>query len=329
LNTFVPDFAHDAVVDVREAPIAVPPLPKPHLKQTFMDMHVIAQSGVHYVIEMQAHRHIYFDERALFYGASTFTQQLTEEECEDPMWYRNLKPTIAIQVLGYDSNRATGIKDKVSDTLLERVKNNPLPEGHFMKHYMMTDTHSGQKIKHLQMIQIELPRARQNIFPPRKDFNLMDWWLSVFKFAPLYTHEAIQEFEKQGIVMPLVIAQALERLYFPKWNPKEIHEYKWDTIQKENYAVEFASERSEGFAEGIEKGIEKGRKLERKEKNAALKKAKQEKEAALKKAQQEKEAALQEKERGIAKMLLLQGIDIETIAKATTLSIEEIEKLRS
>jgi predicted transposase YdaD len=38
---------------------------------------------------------------------------------------------------------------------------------------------------------------------------------------------------------------------------------------------------------------------------------------------------LQEKERGIAKMLLLQGIDIETIAKATTLSIEEIEKLRS
>ena len=49
----------------------------------------------------------------------------------------------------------------------------------------------------------------------------------------------------------------------------------------------------------------------------------------LKKAQQEKEAALQEKERGIAKMLLLQGIDIETIAKATTLSIEEIEKLRS
>lgn len=32
LNTFVPAFAHDAVKDVREASIAVPPLPKPHIK---------------------------------------------------------------------------------------------------------------------------------------------------------------------------------------------------------------------------------------------------------------------------------------------------------
>ena len=33
LNTFVPDFAHDAVVDVREAPTAVPPLPNPILNK--------------------------------------------------------------------------------------------------------------------------------------------------------------------------------------------------------------------------------------------------------------------------------------------------------
>jgi len=316
LNTFVPDFAHDAVVDVREASTAVPPLPKPHLKQTFMDMHVISQSGCHYVIEMQAHRHINFDERALFYAASAYSQQLPEAEFQDPMWYRNLNPTIAIQVLGYDSNRALGIKDKISDSLVERAKNNPLPEDHFMKHYMMTDKHSGQEIKHLQMIQIELPRARQNIFPPRKDFSLTDWWLSVFKFAPQYTQEAIQEFEKQDIVIPPVIAQALERLYFPKWNPEEIHEYKTDTIEKEKYAVEFASERAEGIAEGIEKG----RKLERKEKNAALKKAKEEKEAAVKKAQQERDIK-------IAKNMLSKGIDRKTIASVTELSLEEISKL--
>ncbi len=316
LNTFVPDFAHDAVVDVKEAPTAVPPLPKPHLKQTFMDMHVISQSGCHYVIEMQAHRHINFDERVLFYAASTFSQQLPEKEFQDPMWYRSLKPTIAIQVLGYDSNRATGIKDKIPDSFVERAKNNPLPENHFMKHYMMTDKHSGQEIKHLQMIQIELPRARQNIFPPQKDFSLTDWWLSIFKFAPFYTQEAIQEFEKQGIVIPSVIAQALERLYFPKWNPEEIHEYKWDTIQRENYAVEFASERSEGF----EEGKKEAQKEARKEKNAALKKAKQEKEAAVKKAQQLEKI-------GIAKNMLEKGMDLEIISSLTGLSVDEISKL--
>ncbi len=254
LNTFVPDFAHDPVKEVREDSIAIPKLPKDGLKQTFMDMHVVSQSGAHYVIEMQAHRHINFDERALYYTASVYSQQIAEKEFQDPMWYRNLKPTIAIQVLGYDTNRVHGMKDKVPDNLIERVKNNPLPENQFMKHYLMTDRHSGQEIRHLQMIQIELPRARKNVFPPNKNFGVMDWWLSIFKFAPLYTQGTVAALKEQGIIMPAVIEQALERLYFPKWNPKEIHEYKTDTIEKEKYATEFASERAEGKAEGKVEG---------------------------------------------------------------------------
>jgi hypothetical protein len=255
LNTFVPDFFHDPVKDVREASVAVPPLPREKLKQTFMDMHVTSQSGCHYVIEMQAHRHINFDERVLYYAASTYSRQLPEKEFENLTWYEKLKPTIAIQILGYDTNRVLGIKDEnISDSLLERARDNPLPEGQFMKHYLLTDRHSGQTIKHLQMIQIELPRARENLFPPQKDFNITDWWLSVFKFAPRYTHKLIEDLEKKGIVMPTVIAQALERLYFPKWNPQEILEYKSDTVEREKYIIEFASERAEGREEGREEG---------------------------------------------------------------------------
>lgn len=41
----------------------------------------------------------------------------------------------------------------------------------------------------MQMIQIELPRAKHNTFPPRNDFSLTDWWLSILKFAPQYTQE--------------------------------------------------------------------------------------------------------------------------------------------
>ncbi|MGV8948904.1 MAG: Rpn family recombination-promoting nuclease/putative transposase [Candidatus Paracaedibacter sp.] len=293
LNTFVPAFAHDAVKDVREASIAVPALPKPKLKQTFMDMHVISQSGCHYVIEMQAHRHINLDERALYYTASALSQQLSEQELQDPMWYRNLKPTIGIQVLGYDSNRVIGLKDSIPDNLLEQAKAHPLPDGQYMKHYIMTDRNSGQEIKHLQMIQIELPRARANVFPPKKDFSLTDWWLSVFKYAPLYTKEAIQEFEAQSIVMPLVISQALERLYFPKWNPREISEYKTDTIEKEKYVIEFASEREEGREEGREEERQKH----------------------------------EEEKRTIARKMLAKGMSIEEMSEMTGLSAEEIQEL--
>lgn len=128
-----------------------------------------------------------------------------------------------------------------------------------MKHYVMTDKHSGQEIGHMQMIQIELPRARKNSFPPQKDFSLTDWWLSIFKFAPQYTQETVMALKEQGVIMPPVIAQALERLYFPKWNPTEIHEYKSDTIEKEKYATEFASERAEGKAEGKVEGKAEGK----------------------------------------------------------------------
>ena len=159
----------------------------------------------------------------------------------------------------------------------------------------MTDTYSGQQIKHLQMIQIELPRARHNVFPPKKDFTLTDWWLSIFKYAPSYTNQAIQDLAKEGIVMPPVIAQALERLYFPKWNPQTIHEYKTDTIEKEKYAVEFASEREEGRQEGRE---------------------------------EERQKHLEEKQ-SMARQMIQEGINIDIVSRITDLSAEEIQVLKT
>ena len=43
LNTFVPDFAHDPVKEVRNDSVAIPKLPTDRIKQTFMDMHVVSQ----------------------------------------------------------------------------------------------------------------------------------------------------------------------------------------------------------------------------------------------------------------------------------------------
>ena len=63
-----------------------------------MDLHVISAQKTHYIIEMQAKRHVMFDERALFYACSTFARQLSERDLSAENWYLNLKPVIALQV---------------------------------------------------------------------------------------------------------------------------------------------------------------------------------------------------------------------------------------
>lgn len=66
LQTFVPTFETDRISTIESHPVAIPTLREKGEKQTFMDLHVRTQSGTHYIIEMQAKRHIMFDERALY-----------------------------------------------------------------------------------------------------------------------------------------------------------------------------------------------------------------------------------------------------------------------
>ncbi len=103
---------------------------------------------------------------------------------------------------------------------------------------------------------------------------------------------------------------------------KTIEQFNWTAEEYDAYfRARLASDAEDiMLTKRFEEGIEKGRE----EKEAAVKeaeeKAEQEKEIAVKKAERERSL-------DIAKTLLLQGIDIETIAKATTLSKEEVERL--
>ncbi|MBA4249094.1 MAG: hypothetical protein C0432_00005, partial [Candidatus Puniceispirillum sp.] len=152
LNTFIPQFASDPVLEILdERPVSIPALKKKGQKQTFMDLHVATQSGIHYIIEMQAQRHEQFDERCLFYACSTYSKQLSDHDLKQKEWYRLLRPTIALQVLDFDTNRAKGISgikgregQELVDTLYERAKANPLPVGQYIKNYTMTCAHSKQ-----------------------------------------------------------------------------------------------------------------------------------------------------------------------------------------
>lgn len=254
LNSFIPHFRGDPITDVQELSPVTPALKKPiaKAKQTFMDLHVTSSKNVHYLIEMQAQRHVMFDERALFYACSTYSRQLSEKDLGTEDWYKKLKPVIALQILDYDTNRVRGIKGDVPDTLVQRVKKNPLPSGKFIKHYLITDNISGQTIDYLQMVQVELPRAEEikSLFPPTKTFQTLDWWLSVLKHSNEYTDDVMETFKKD---MPEDIYKALKRLDLTTWNPREAKEYQEDISRRDLYESVLAVERSEGEESATER----------------------------------------------------------------------------
>jgi len=288
LNCFVPAFRGDPIVEVKEAPVAIPALRRPGEKQTFMDLHVVSSQGAHYIIEMQAQRHVMFDERALFYASATYARQLSERELSTENWYLNLKPVIALQVLDYDTNRIRGLKAEVPDTLVGRVKKYPLQEEQFIKHYLLRDQQSGQEIDYLQMVQVELPRAERGkqLFPPQADFSLSDWWVSILHYAHQYTSEEVKRLYQEERIMPEDIYKALNRLDLQQWNPRETKEYQEDLTRRDLYATTLAVEREEGEKIGRE-----------------------------------------EERRTIARSMKLEGLSGEVIAKITGLMVEEIESL--
>lgn len=263
IQTFVPSVQVESLTPINTEPLAIPALKERSKKQTFMDFHVKAKNGHHYIIEMQSQRHVRFDERALFYTCSTYSRQLDEKTFNDPAWYRYLKPVIAIQVVDYDTNRTQGITAKVKGDdgkevrvvdpddrdLVERVKAFPLPKDQAEKHYMMTDKHSGQKIDHLQMIQIELPRYKVSHLPRKGERSTdKDWWIRVLRYSDKFTEDEIGKLGEA----PSFVKEALDRLDYTKWSPRIFQEYKESLADRGNYSTVLQVERAEGKAEGRE-----------------------------------------------------------------------------
>lgn len=260
LNTFVPDLQNDPATDVDAAPLPIPALPRTgDSKLTFMDMHVTSQKGIHYIVEMQAIRHLMFDERALYYLCNTYGRQLSEKQLQQREWFLSLKPTIAIQVLDYDTNRARGLQDKqgIKDSLPSRVNTHPMKEGNPVKHFKFQDTHSGQIMDYLQMIQIELPRYQENLYPPKADFTEKDWWFSVLKYSSRYKPEDIESLKKQGVKLPGFIEKGFERLDFQKWNPQLQNDYRVQAVDRDLYAQTLEIERNVGITDGEVKLLER------------------------------------------------------------------------
>jgi hypothetical protein len=249
---------------------------------------------------------VLFDERALFYATNTHANQIPKKALKrNGEWFKKLRKTYAVQFVNYDSNNAIGINDpNVKDTLIDRISKHPMKKGNFMKWYVMTDKFSGQEIDHLQMIQVELPRAAKamNLFPPNKDFTTQQWWLSILCNSAKYTEEFVEELYKEGI-MQHEIYEALGRIKYDTWNPSLKDDYKRDLAEiREFYAPQIAMDLNAAKIEGIAIGEKKG---------IAIGEEKG-------KAEKAKETALK---------LLSKGMDVRDIAEVTGLSRGEITSL--
>ena len=163
-------------------------------------------------------------------------------------------------------------------------------------HHTLESQTKKQLLFALSYVFIELPKFTKSANDLKSE---EDDWLYFF------AHWQESKEPPENVTDPLVL-EAYKTIEQFNWTPEEYDAY---------FRARLLSDAEDILlTDSFEKGLEKGRK---------------EKEAAVKKAEEEKEAAIQKAEQGIAKSLLSQGVDIETIIKATTLSKEEIEKISS
>ncbi|CAL6058526.1 Conserved_hypothetical protein [Hexamita inflata] len=270
INCVVPDFLFDKITTLTLQSTVSPRIEDPlnkTIKQTFMDYYATTEKGESIVIEMQSRRHIMFDERALFYAASTFVgqmqiqkDQISTQKNTDKLpsqqleWYERLKKVYTIQFIDYDSNLITGIKSqtKIEDSMIKRIKDHQMKDDQFIKHYVFYDKNgSGQEIDTLQLIQIEFPRADKikNLSKQMQNqivqFTDQDWWLSVLELSGTYDSTKFEN-------APPIVKQGLSKLKLSVWLPQEIIEYTKELISIRQFETVLEAAEAVGEARGVE-----------------------------------------------------------------------------
>ena len=210
----------DDIVDVKQYPISVPPL-KPNKKnggrraQRHMDFACRIEDGDIFIAEVQVAREEAWDQRALYYAAGVFSQQLDDG---DP--WKFLQNVIGINILAHDTRT--------------------LPEGDFEKHYVMHDKlHPEQEHwPYLQIRQFELPRVNLDALPngPKKQ------WLRVFKDSV--------KFESVPRDFDPAIQKAISKLDRTRWGGELISKYREEEFDLSRYTSALEDERADGVEEG-------------------------------------------------------------------------------
>jgi hypothetical protein len=317
LNSLVPDFQDHPLRSLKAVSTDLPLTQDRTTKTLCMDFYAINERGESIILEIQLRRHIGFDERALFYAARAYSNSFNAKDGTEGTWYEKLKKTYSIQLLGYDSNKIIGINHPLMvDALMERVAKHPMKDGDFIKHYVMTDRFSGQQIEHLQMIQIELPRAEAlPLFPPDAHFTVQRWWLSLLNHSKEYSVEYIEKLNKEKI-MPREVYEGLSRIKYDQW-PQGLQEnYQLDVAEfRRFYDPQITMDLNTAVEKGISIGEARGISIGKQEGISIGK-------------QEGISIGKQEGMRTMALKMIKEGYSTEIIARITGLSEQEILELK-
>ena len=267
-------------------------------KNSILDIKAKDENGIFYDIEMQMQHYDFFAKRMLFYWAKMFSKQIDKSRNKTKhSAYKGLTKCITISFMDFvyfkgDEKhfRCFSIKDRETN---ERHKS----------------------LDYLDMYFIELPKFKEELTIMNNLKTAQDKWLIFLKKG--YDENGLPQYIDADD--PL-IEKAREELRIMDFNfdEQEYYEAQQKAILDHNAVVEqLEREKAENQAEKAENQAEKAE-------NQAEK-------ALLLKQKQDFEAKKQEftiKNLETAKRLLEMGLNNEIIAVATTLSEDEIEKIR-
>ncbi|EEH12212.1 Rpn family recombination-promoting nuclease/putative transposase [Wolbachia endosymbiont of Muscidifurax uniraptor] len=147
---------------------------------------------------------------------------------------------------------------------------------------------NGHYLKDFQFVFIELPKFAKNKVEQLE--SIVERWCFFFKYAEETTEEDLKEIAEKAPIIKL----AYDELDKFRWNEKDLvaYEERIMDLRKEEAILEYRLDLAE--EKGIQKGIEKGKIEEKIE---------------------------------VAKAMLANNVDVNTIVKFTGLSISEIEEL--
>lgn len=236
LISFLTAFTGINIRSVRHNATALPILKRaPDEKQTFLDLACQDNEGRHFIVEVQVKEQSFWNARALYYAAGTYSQQLAEGD----RW-ANLQPVIALNILDHDRATLPDGDYKRDFQFLDREHLTNLKPG--------VDRSDPAQLTYLRIIQCELPRADLATMTPCS----LRQWLQLLKDAA--TMKKIPDDVDEAI------RKAYQRLELKKWGASLLTDYTKEALNLEDYKEALDKQHNKGKEEGIQEGIQKGKK---------------------------------------------------------------------
>jgi hypothetical protein len=295
-------------------------------KLSILDIKAQDENGVQYDIEMQIKGNEFYGKRTLYYWAKMFGSQLD---------YIDNFRTASEQIAELEKLATLGKQGKLSYSGLKKcivislIDFDFFDDKRYHRYFMLKDGETNETHKDLDYLDlyfIELKKANVNL--KSDDISIvqttLERWISFLNNANRYTKDTlpkelaeIKEIRKASIKLQAMYLDQKERQYY------DSQEKFWlDENTRINSAVEKALIKAEKAVKIAEKATKTAEKAAEKAAKAAEKEMKKAVERAT-------EDTAQRSKIEIAKNAIRKGLDNETIAELTDLTVAEIQLLRA